>query len=60
MALDAKGVYGQFLIKKRRYWLKHVPGDLINGHMARKPLSATGTYVQSSFTVAVMPIGLRK
>ena len=46
MALDAKGVYGQFLIKKRRYWPKHVPGDLIDGHMAGKPLGATESYVQ--------------
>jgi hypothetical protein len=27
-ALHNRGVYGQFLIKKRRYWPKHVPGDL--------------------------------
>ena len=29
-ALNEKGVYGQFLIKKRRYWPKHVPGELID------------------------------
>ena len=32
MALHEKGVYGQFLIKKRRYWPKHVPGDFIDAH----------------------------
>jgi len=31
-ALHEKGVYGQFLIKKRRYWPKHVPGDFIDAH----------------------------
>ena len=31
-ALHKKGVYGQFLIKKRRYWPKHVPGDFIDAH----------------------------
>jgi len=46
MALHAKGVYGQFLIKKRRYWPKHVPGDFIDAHMAGKALGETETYVQ--------------
>jgi hypothetical protein len=39
-------VYSQFLIKKRRYWPKHVPGDLINAHMAGKRLGETEMYVQ--------------
>ncbi len=34
--LHEKGVYGQFLIKKRRHWPKHVPGDFIDAHMAGK------------------------
>ncbi len=46
MALHEKGVYGQFLIKKRRYWPKHVPGELINAHMVGKSLGETKTYVQ--------------
>jgi hypothetical protein len=45
-ALHAKGVYGQFLIKKRRYWPKHVPGDFIDAHMVGKGLGETETYVQ--------------
>jgi hypothetical protein len=45
-ALHEKGVYGQFLIKKRRYWPKNVPGELIDAHMAGKALGETETYVQ--------------
>jgi hypothetical protein len=41
-----RGVYGQFHIKKMRYWSKHVPGELINAHMAGKALGETKTYVQ--------------
>jgi hypothetical protein len=44
MVLDDKGVYGQFLIKKRRYWPKHVPGEHIDGHMVGKRLGETNTY----------------
>ena len=33
MALQKFGMHGQFLIKKRKYWPKHVPGDYINGYM---------------------------
>jgi hypothetical protein len=46
-ALNAKGVYGQFLIKKRRYWPKYVPGELIDRHMGGKHLGETETYVQN-------------
>ena len=45
-ALNAKGVYGQFLIKKRRYWPKYVPGDQIDKHMRAKGLGETATYMQ--------------
>ena len=45
-ALHDRGVYGQFLIKKRRYWPKHVPADLIDAHMVGKSLGETETYVQ--------------
>ena len=46
MALHQVGVHGQFLIKKRRYWPKHVPGDYIDSHMMEKPLGETELYVQ--------------
>ena len=46
MALHEKGVYGQFFIKKRSYWPKHVPGDFIDAHMAGKRLGETESYVQ--------------
>jgi hypothetical protein len=45
-ALHEKGVYGQFLIKKRRYWPKHVPGDFIDVHMVGKRLGETKSYAQ--------------
>ena len=34
------GVYGQSLIKKRRYWPKNVPGDAIDSHFANKKLGS--------------------
>ncbi|KAL7425548.1 hypothetical protein ACHAXH_000046, partial [Discostella pseudostelligera] len=46
LALHSHGVYGQFLIKKRRYWPKGVPGDYIDGCMSNKPLGATESFVQ--------------
>ena len=46
LALHDHGVYGQFLIKKRRYWPKGVPGDYIDNYMSNKPLGATETFVQ--------------
>ena len=46
LALHAHGVYGQFLIKKQRYWPKGVPGDYIDEYMAGKPLGSTETFVQ--------------
>ncbi len=33
LALHQHGVHGQFLIKKRRYCPKHVPGDYIDAYM---------------------------
>ena len=38
LALDKVGVKGQFLVKKRKYWPKFVPGDYINQYMKDKPL----------------------
>ncbi len=45
-ALHAHGVFGQFLIKKRRYWPVKVPGDQIDVHMSRKELGAVESFVQ--------------
>ena len=47
-ALRQQGVQAQFqfLIKKRRYWPKYVPGDYIDNHMMQKPLGETETFVQ--------------
>ena len=39
--LKKKGVYAHALIKKRRYWLKHVPGDDIIAHFAEKKVGET-------------------
>ena len=40
------GVFGQFLIKKRKYWPAGVPGDYIDAHMNAKPLGHTESFVQ--------------
>ena len=37
------GVYGDALIKKRRYWPKHVPGDEIDAAMADAPVGTVKT-----------------
>ena len=34
--IEAKGVYAEALIKKRRYWEKGVPGDLVDTHFEDK------------------------
>ena len=34
--LEAKGVYGGALIKKRKYWPMNVPGDEIDKHFEGK------------------------
>ena len=36
--LKKKGVYASVMIKKRRYWHKHVAGDSIKGYMATKDI----------------------
>ena len=46
MALQKFGVHGQLLIKNRKFWPKHVPGNYIDGYMATKPLGHTETFVQ--------------
>ena len=35
-----KGVFAHTLIKKRRYWLKHIPGEDIIAHFTDKPIGA--------------------
>ena len=40
------GVYGQSLIKKRKYWPKWVPGDAIDAYFEGKPLGFVKTYRQ--------------
>ena len=41
MELKKKVVYADALIKKRRYWLKHVPGDDIIAHFAEEKVGET-------------------
>ena len=41
--LKKKGVYTHALIKKRRYWPKHVPGDDIIAPFAEKKVEETDT-----------------
>ena len=40
------GVYGQSLIKKRRYWPKNVPSEAINTYFASKELGSAKTFRQ--------------
>ena len=40
------GVYGQSLIKKRRYWLKNVPGDAVDSYFENKELGSAKTFRQ--------------
>ena len=46
MALHTYGVFGKFLIKKRRYWPLNVPGDQIDAYMLRKGLGKFKSFVQ--------------
>ena len=38
--LEARGVYGGALIKKRQYWPRNVPGDDIDKHFEGKEVGA--------------------
>ena len=38
--LKKKGVFAHALIKKRRYWLKHISGEDIIAHFTDKPIGA--------------------
>ena len=40
--LEAKGVYVGYLFKKRGYWLKEVPEDLIDTHFKDKEVRDDG------------------
>ena len=46
IAMHNFGVYGQSLIKKRRYWPKNVPGDTIDYYFANKELGSAKTFRQ--------------
>ena len=46
MHLHDLGVFGQALIKKRKYWPKHVPGDMIDRYFKEKPLGSVMTLRQ--------------
>jgi hypothetical protein len=46
LALNKVGVKAQFLIKKRKYWPKFVPGDYIDEYMKDKPLGHSESFVQ--------------
>ena len=50
--LHDHGVYGQSLIKKRKYWPKGVPGDQIDTYMKDKPLGFVKTLRQEMNGVA--------
>jgi hypothetical protein len=40
IALHALGVFAGALIKKRRFWSRHIAGDAIDAHMAAKPVGS--------------------
>ena len=46
IAMHDYGVYGQFLIMKRRYWPKNVPRDAIDSYFANKELGSAKTFSQ--------------
>ena len=46
IAMHNFGVYGQSLIKKRRYWPKNVPGEAISSYFANKELGSAKTFRQ--------------
>jgi hypothetical protein len=56
--LFKRGVYAGAVIKKRRYWPKHIPGDAIDLHMDKKDIGAaaslTGKLDGVNYTVFAM------
>jgi hypothetical protein len=47
VALHSHGIFGQFLIKKHRYWPQKVPRDQIDTHMLRKGLGDVELFDQN-------------
>jgi hypothetical protein len=47
IALHTHGVFGQLIIKKRRYWPQKVPGDQIDALMLRKGLGDVESFIQN-------------
>ena len=41
IALKKLGVYAHAVVKKRRFWPKHVPGEAIDERMANQPVGST-------------------
>ena len=46
IAMHNFDVYGQSLIKKRRYWPKNIPGDTINSYFSNKEIGSAKTFRQ--------------
>ena len=46
IAMRDHGVYGQSLIKKRRYWPNKVPGDAIDSYFTNKEIGSAKTFRQ--------------
>jgi hypothetical protein len=44
VGLFHKGIYAGALVKKRRYWLKYIPGKAINTWFEGKAVGAVGTF----------------
>lgn len=42
--LRKKGVFASALVKKRRYWPKHIDGEMIRRHFTDKPVGAADAY----------------
>ena len=47
IALHTHGVFGQLIIKKRRYWPQKVSGDQIDTLMLRKGLGDVESFIQN-------------
>ncbi len=44
--LAENGVFGQALVKKRKYWPRYVPGDMIDSHMSTKAVGESSSFKQ--------------
>ena len=58
LGMKDRGVFGSCLIKKKRYWPKHCPGDAIAAHFTDKNIGDTdaihGTCKSKTYTIACM------